>query len=57
MNEYDWPIPLNNRTGGCTALAMNFATRYGHLDVIKFLHENRTEGRTTDTREWAVKNQ
>ena len=27
---------------------MNFAAKRGHLNIIKFLHENRTEGCTTD---------
>ena len=25
---------------------MNYAARYGHLDVVKWLHENRREGCT-----------
>ena len=29
---------------------MDYASRNGHLDVVKFLHENRTEGCT----KWAM---
>ena len=30
-----------------TTDAMDYAARYGHLDIVKWLHENRTEGCTT----------
>ena len=29
---------------------MNWAALYGHLEVVKFLHDNRSEGCT----EWAM---
>lgn len=33
-----------NRTEGCTALAMTNAASNGHLKVVKWLHENYTWG-------------
>jgi hypothetical protein len=38
---------------GCTTLAMDSACSYGHLDVVKWLHNNRTEGCTTRAMDWA----
>ncbi|ETW06998.1 hypothetical protein H310_03097 [Aphanomyces invadans] len=29
---------------GCTSLAMDVAAQYGHLHVVRYLHERRTEG-------------
>jgi hypothetical protein len=29
-----------NRTEGCTIAAMNNAAMYGHLEIVKLLHEN-----------------
>lgn len=37
-----------------SADAMDFAARLGQLNVIKFLHENRTEGCTTDAMDFAA---
>ena len=39
-----------------TANAMDWAAFYGHLDVIKWLHENRKEGCTTDAMDFAAGN-
>ncbi len=36
--------------------AMDYAARYGHLDVIKWLHENRIEGCTPYAMLWASAN-
>ncbi len=33
----------NNREEGCTTDAMDGAVRWGYLDVIIWLHENRNE--------------
>ena len=33
---------------------MNWAVANGDLDVVKFLHENRTEGCTKRTMDWAA---
>ena len=35
---------------------MDYAAQFGHLDVVKWLHENRTEGCTTDAMDLAAKN-
>jgi ankyrin repeat protein len=35
---------------------MNLAAEKGHLEVIKWLHENRDEGCTSDAMDWAAKN-
>ena len=32
------------------------AAKYGHLDVVKWLHENRTEGCSVAAMDWAAKN-
>ena len=32
---------------------MNFAPKYGHLDLVKFLCNNRTEGNATHAMAWA----
>lgn len=32
----------NNNKEGCTVLAMNYAAKDGHLELVKWLHENRT---------------
>ena len=34
----------------------NWACEHGYLDVVKFLHENRTEGCTTDAMDSASEN-
>lgn len=39
---------------GFTARAMDLAARHGHLDVVKWLHENRSEGCTTDAMDLAA---
>ncbi|ETI39618.1 hypothetical protein L914_14235 [Phytophthora nicotianae] len=35
---------------------MNRAAWNGHLDIIQWLHPNRTEGCTTEAMDWAAKN-
>jgi hypothetical protein len=35
---------------------MDYAADNGRLDVLKWLHQNRNEGCTTDAMEWAVNN-
>jgi hypothetical protein len=37
-----------------TVNAMNYAARNGHLEVIKWLHINRSEGCTDDAINWAA---
>lgn len=32
----------------CSTNAMDYAAMYGHLEIVKWLHENRTEGCTTN---------
>ncbi|KAK6093522.1 hypothetical protein MT418_006133 [Batrachochytrium dendrobatidis] len=38
---------MGRQIGGCTQWAMIAAAQNGHIDVVKFLHANRTEGCTT----------
>ena len=33
---------------------MDYASQMGHIDIIKFLHENRTEGCTEASFVWAL---
>jgi len=40
-------INLHNENKSCTTHAMDWAATGGHLEVIKWLHENRNEGCTT----------
>ena len=42
-----------NRTEGCTTIAMGWAAGNGHLETVKWLHLNRTEGCTTGAISWA----
>jgi len=37
----------------CTTWAMDSAASNGHLEVIKWLHTNRTEGCTYKAMDWA----
>ncbi len=41
---------------GCITWAMNLAAYYGHLEIVKWLHYNRTEGCTTFAMDWAAAN-
>lgn len=41
---------------GCTTDAMDLAAKNGHLEVVKWLHENRTEGCSIDALERAAEN-
>ncbi|KAL2912489.1 hypothetical protein HK105_208061 [Polyrhizophydium stewartii] len=36
--------------------SMNWAAADGHLDIVAFLHANRTEGCTPDAMDWAAEN-
>ena len=36
--------------------AMDYASQNGHLNVVKFLHENRNEGCTTCAMDYASEN-
>ena len=50
-------VILESRCGGkFEKNIMNDAAANGHLDVVIWLHENRTEGCSKDTMDWAVKN-
>lgn len=40
----------------CCEEAMDSAAEFGHLDVVKWLHENRKEGCTTDAMDLAASN-
>ena len=40
----------------CSTLAMNRASANGHLDVVKWLHFNRSEGCTTYAIDFAAAN-
>ncbi|OQR98761.1 ankyrin repeat [Thraustotheca clavata] len=44
---------LQNRTEGCSTFAMNSAAG-GHFDIVKFLHENRSQGYTSEAIDNAV---
>ena len=39
-------IQLHTKGNKCTTCAMDDAARNGHLEIIKWLHENRTDGCT-----------
>ncbi|GMF20672.1 unnamed protein product [Phytophthora lilii] len=41
---------------GCTVAAINGAAAHGHLDVVRWLHANRTEGCTTTAMDLAAQN-
>ena len=38
----------------CTKSIMNYCAANGYLDIVKFLHYNRTEGCTTDAMDYAA---
>ena len=40
----------------CTTKAMDYASRFGHLEIVKFLHENRQEGYTENAMDFASEN-
>lgn len=40
---------------GCTKSAMDVSAMHGHLEVVKWLHENRSEGCSTNAMDWAAK--
>ena len=41
---------------GCTKQSMKFAAENGHLEIVKFLHKNRTEGCTKSAMDRAAMN-
>ncbi len=47
-NKIDYTNTNNN--------IMDSASKYGHLDIVKFLHENRLEGCTTSAMNYASQN-
>ncbi|KDO28660.1 hypothetical protein SPRG_06515 [Saprolegnia parasitica CBS 223.65] len=46
---------LHERDFKCSARAMDTAASNGHLEVVRFLHFNRTEGCTTDALDGAIR--
>ena len=40
----------------CSSNAMNYAAQYGHLETVKWLHENRSEGCLSSAMELASQN-
>ena len=40
----------------CSTYAMDWAARNGHLDIVQWLHLNRSEGCTTEAMDWAANN-
>ncbi len=51
-----WSNGFTRTDKGCTTDAMDWAAEYGHLDVVRYLHEKRQEGCTTDAMDWAAGN-
>ncbi|KAH6592744.1 hypothetical protein BASA61_004454 [Batrachochytrium salamandrivorans] len=51
----DSSIVLGRPVGGCTQWAMIAAAKNGHLDIVKFLHANRTEGCTSKAMDCAAR--
>jgi len=49
-------IHLNYKEGGCSTSAMNWSAEYGHIDVVVWLHRNRTEGCTSNAIDYAAAN-
>ncbi|EFA75657.1 hypothetical protein PPL_10918 [Heterostelium album PN500] len=47
---------FHNRRAKCTSTAMHMAAVNGHIEVVRFLHENRTEGCREDTMGEVAKN-
>src|SRR3546814_7943009 len=39
----------------CTFHAMDYAAKNGHLEIVEFLHEHRTEGCTAQAMNYAAK--
>jgi ankyrin repeat protein len=46
---------LHEERYGCTTNAIDLAARNGHIEVVKFLHYNRTEGGTAHAIDYASK--
>ncbi|OQR88738.1 hypothetical protein THRCLA_22804 [Thraustotheca clavata] len=44
-----------HRTKGCTTAAMDYAAENGHLNVVRFLHENRSEDAQLMRWTWLLK--
>lgn len=49
-------VRLVCRPGGCSAAAMDGAAANGHLDIVRWLHEHRSEGCTSDAMDAAGAN-
>ena len=50
-------VILESRCGGkFDEDVMDWAAKNGHLDVVVWLHENRTEGCSVEAMDWAAKN-
>ena len=49
-------VYTHNPEAKCSTHAMDNAAKNGHLDVVKWLHENRIEGCTDDAMEKAAEN-
>ena len=47
--QLKYPIYIKNNL-------MKYAAKNGHLEVVKWLHENHIEGRTDEAMDWAAKN-
>jgi len=47
-------IKLHNENNSCTADAMNWAAEDGYLEIVKWLHLNRSEGCTIYAMNWAA---
>ncbi|CAN0433508.1 unnamed protein product, partial [Ectocarpus fasciculatus] len=46
----------HRREGSCTRFAMNGAAAAGNMEVVKWLHDNRTEGCTEKAMDGAAAN-
>ncbi len=56
LQDVDIVISLSENHKCCTIAAMNYAAAGGHLDIIKWLSHNRSEGCTTKAIVYAERN-
>lgn len=47
-------VYLHKQKAKCTYLAMDWAAEIGRIDILEWLHNNRTEGCTTHAMDWAA---
>ncbi|EGG22316.1 hypothetical protein DFA_04434 [Cavenderia fasciculata] len=47
---------MDSLSEGCTTYALDMAAKHGNLDIVKFLHFNRTEGCSKNAMHGAAKN-